>query len=339
MRLKYFMFVVLLTGLTGIRPCWVHSQELSSKSEGVERLKIQVEGVIHGVEGKVGLAVKHLESGIELYLNGDTLFPMASVFKVAILVEVMEEVKEGTLSLEEEISIQKPDQHMGSGMLSDLDAPGVTLTIRNLINLMMMISDNSAADILLTRVGAQNVNARLRQYGIEEMTVNRTCQHLIMDYLGMDPSKYRGLPLDDVVKDYQKKMEEEPKVVEEAKTRFSRIPKDQSTPRAMNELLELIFKKEIIDEASCDHIIDVMLKCQTGRGRIKGDLPFGAKVAHKTGTIGGTVNDCGIMYLPDGMGHVAISVFTKDMDIDTEEVDELIAQISRFVYDYFYFTS
>jgi beta-lactamase class A len=62
-------------------------------------------------------------------------------------------------------------------------------------------------------------------------------------------------------------------------------------------------------------------------------------VAHKTGTIGGTVNDSGIIYLPDGMGHVAISLFTKDMDIDTGDVEEIIAQISRFVYDYFYFTS
>jgi beta-lactamase class A len=63
------------------------------------------------------------------------------------------------------------------------------------------------------------------------------------------------------------------------------------------------------------------------------------KVAHKTGTIGGTVNDSGIIYLPDGLGHVAISVFTKDMDTDTEDVEKVIAQISRFVYDYFYFTS
>jgi beta-lactamase class A len=264
---------------------------------------------------------------------------MASVFKVPIFVEVLEQVKEGKLSLEEEIRIQKPDQHMGSGMLSDLDAPGIALSIRNLVNLMMFISDNSATDILLTRVGAENVNARMRQYGITDITVNRTCQHLIMDYRGMDHAKYQGLSLDEVRAGYRKMREENPKIVEEARAHFSRIPKDQSTPRAMNRLLELIFQKKIIDEASCDFILEVMLKCQTGRGRIKGDLPRGADVAHKTGTIGGTVNDSGIIYLPDGMGYVAISVFTKDMDIDTEDVEKLIAQVSRFVYDYFYFTS
>jgi beta-lactamase class A len=339
MRSKSFTLVVFFVFLLGIWHIGLSSQEQPSKPTGIERLKVQIEGVIQGVEEKVGVAIKHLESGEELYLNGDINFPMASVFKIPIFVEVMAQVKDGKLSLEEEIRIQKPDQHMGSGMLSDLDAPGIALSIRNLINLMMFISDNSATDILLTRVGAENVNARMRQLGITDITVNRTCQHLIMDYLGMDHAKYQGLSLHEVLTDYRMMREENPETVAKAKTNFSSILKDQSTPRAMNKLLELIFQRKIIDEASCDFIIEVMLECQTGRGRIKGDLPRGAKVAHKTGTIGGTVNDSGIIYLPDGMGHVAISLFTKDMDIDTGDVEEIIAQISRFVYDYFYFTS
>lgn len=339
MRSKSFTLVVFFVFLLGIWHIGLSSQEQPSKPTGIERLKVQIEGVIQGVEEKVGVAIKHLESGEELYLNGDINFPMASVFKIPIFVEVMAQVKDGKLSLEEEIRIQKPDQHMGSGMLSDLDAPGIALSIRNLINLMMFISDNSATDILLTRVGAENVNARMRQLGIADITVNRTCQHLIMDYLGMDHAKYQGLSLHEVLTDYRMMREENPETVAKAKTNFSSILKDQSTPRAMNKLLELIFQRKIIDEASCDFIIEVMLECQTGRGRIKGDLPRGAKVAHKTGTIGGTVNDSGIIYLPDGMGHVAISLFTKDMDIDTGDVEEIIAQISRFVYDYFYFTS
>jgi len=339
MQSKSLKLVVSLIFFVGVCQIGLFSEEQPCKPKGVERLKIQIEGVIQGVEEKVGVAVKHLESGEELYINSDTNFPMASVFKIPIFVEVMAQVNEGKLSLEEEVSIQRPDQHMGSGMLSDLDAPGITLSIRNLINMMMIISDNSATDILLTRVGAENVNVRLRQYGIANMTVNRTCHHLIMDYLGMDHTKYQGLALDEVFTDHRKMSKKNPKIVEEAKINFSSILKDQSTPRDMNRLLELIFSRKIIDEASCDYIIEVMLKCQTGGGRIKGELPRGAKVAHKTGTIGGTVNNSGIIYLPDGMGHVAVTVFTKDMDMDTGEVEEVIAQISRFVYDYFYFTS
>ena len=90
MRPKSFSLVVFLIFLAGIWPIGLSSQDQPSKPQGIERLKIQIAGVIQGVEEKVGVAVKHLESGEELYLNGDTFFPMASVFKVPIFVEVLE---------------------------------------------------------------------------------------------------------------------------------------------------------------------------------------------------------------------------------------------------------
>jgi beta-lactamase class A len=311
----------------------------AESSQRIDRLRSQIEAITKGVEGEVGVAAKHIETGEEIYINGDTYFPMASVFKVPIFVEVMAQIKEGRFTLDEEISIQKADQHLGSGYLSDLDAPGIKLSVSNLINLMMMISDNSATDILLTKVGAENVNNRLRSYGLEKITVNRTCQHLIIDAIGMDYEKYKGLPLDDVIKGYRKEREENPEAFEKASANFSNVIQDQSSPKAMNRLLAMIFKKEILDEESCDHIISVMLKCQTGERRLKGNLPGYVQVAHKTGTIGGTVNNAGIIYLPDNLGHVAITVFTKDTEDETREVEDIIAQISRFVYDYFYFTA
>jgi len=335
-RLKSFRFGTSLLAVLVFILLFFPSNNFSQ--ERIERLKKQIEGVIQEVEGEVGVAVKHLESGEELYINGDTYFPMASVFKVPILVELMAQIIEGKFTLEDEISIQKSDQHLGSGMLSDLDAPGIKLSIRNLINLMMMISDNSATDILLTKVGAENINNRLRKHGIEKITVNRTCQELIMDFIGMDYEKYQGLSLDEFSEVYRKEREGNPEAYEEARKNFSKVLKDQSSPHAMNRLLELIFKKEILDAESCELIVSIMLKCQTGRGRIKGELPRGTEVAHKTGTIGGTVNDSGVIYLPDDLGQVAITVFTKDMDLKTKEVEEIIAEISRFVYDYFYFT-
>jgi len=308
-------------------------------AQKIQRLRNQIEAIIRPVEGEIGVAAKHIETGEEISINGGTYFPMASVFKVPVLVEVMAQIKEGRFTLEDEVSIQKTDQHLGSGYLSDLDAPGIKLSIRNLINLMMMISDNSATDILLTKVGADNVNARLRSYGLEKITVDRTCQHLIMDAIGIDYEEYKGLPLDEVRKGVRKESRENPEALERAAEIFSRVIKDQSSPKAMNRLLELIFKKEILDEESCDFIISVMLKCQTGERRLKGDLPRYVRIAHKTGTIGGTVNNAGIIYLPDNLGHVAITVFSKDTERDTKEVEDIIAQISRSVYDYFYFTA
>ncbi|MDH7512560.1 MAG: class A beta-lactamase [Clostridiales bacterium] len=304
----------------------------------MKRLERQIQSLIRRADGEVGVAVKHLESGQELYINGETSFPMASVFKIPVLVEVLAQVKERKFSLEDEVSIDKKDQHLGSGLISDLVAPGIKLSVRNLIQLMMMISDNSATDILLKKVGPENVTKRLASFGIEGLTVNRSCQELIMDFLGLDYEKYKSLSLDDITGELEKAADRSREARQKAVTEFSLDERDQSTPRALCLLLEKIFKKEILDAASCDLIISIMLDCQTGESRIKGELPPGSRVAHKTGTIAGTVNDCGIIYLPDGQGHVILAVLTKNFMGKTSDVESTIAKIARFVYDFFYFS-
>jgi beta-lactamase class A len=305
----------------------------------LQRLEKQIRGVFARAEGEVGVSLLHIESGTELAVNGDTLFPMASAFKVPLLVEVLYQVKEGRFGLDDELRVSKTDQHMGSGMLSSLTAPGIVLSVRNLVNLMMLISDNSATDMLLAKVGAANVNARLRALGIEGMSVDRPCQQLIMDFLGMDYAKYGRLPLDEITAARRSGGGWTPEEHKKAVQAFNADPRDQATPKAMTALLAKIFRKEILDPASCDLILDIMLKCQTGAGRIKGELPPGTPVAHKTGTIAGSVDDCGIIYLPDGRGHIVLTVWTKNFLGKTEDVEALIAKIARFAYDYFYFVN
>ncbi len=309
----------------------------AAKASRIGRLERQIQSLIRRGKGEVGVAIKHLESGQELYVNGDTSFPMASVFKLPLLVEIMAQVKEGKFSLEDEVIIDKKDQHLGSGLLSSLVAPGIKLSVRNLIQLMMMISDNSATDILLEKVGAENVNKRLASFGIHGISVNRSCQELIMDFIGLDYQKYKGLSLDALSAELEKAPERSSEARQKVVADFSRDLRDQSTPRTLSLLLEKIFKKEILDPASCDLIISIMLDCQTGESRIKGELPPGTRVAHKTGTIAGTVNDCGIIYLPDGQGHVVLTVLTKDFTGKTSDVELTIAKIARLVYDFFYF--
>ncbi len=287
----------------------------------INRLRSQIERVIRRADGQVGIAIKHLESGQELSINGDKLFPMASAFKVPVLVELLYQVKEGKYKLEDEITVQKSDQHVGSGMLSSLVMPGVKLSVLNMAHFMMMISDNSAADILLEKVGAENVNNRLKSMGITGMSVNRSCQKLIADSQALRAGART------------------PEQIRAAIVKFGEDPQDESTPVAMNTLLEKIFKKEIIDPDLSGLAIQVMLKCETGEKRIKGELPPGTVVAHKTGTLAGTVDDCGIIYLPEGQGHVALTVLTKDFTAETSDVEAIIAKIARFVYDYFYFTN
>ncbi len=292
-----------------------------SSSPRIERLRMQIERLTRRADGQIGVAVKHIESGQSLSLNGDKLFPMASAFKVPVLVELLYQVKEGRTRLDDEITVQKSDQHIGSGMLSSLVMPGVKLSVLNMAHFMMMISDNSAADILLEKVGAEKINARLKDLGITGMSVSRSCQKLIMDSQALQSGATT------------------PEQRKAAIIKFGENPEDEATPIAMNTLLEKLFKKEILDPDLCNLAIQIMLKCETGEKRIKGELPRGTVVAHKTGTLAGTVDDCGIIYLPDGQGHVAVSILTKDFTADTADVEEILAKIARFVYDYFYFTN
>ena len=159
-----------------------------------------------------------------------------------------------------------------------------------------------------------------------------------MDWMGVDYQKYKGLTLEQIEAEARKLPESSPEANRESARKFILDPRDQSTPAAMNRLLEKVYKKEILDPESCDLVLSIMLQCQTGERRIRGELPPGTPVAHKTGTIAGSVNDAGIITLPDGLGHVSLTVFTKGFEDETEDVEKIIAEIARLVYDYFVFT-
>jgi beta-lactamase class A len=104
----------------------------------------------------------------------------------------------------------------------------------------------------------------------------------------------------------------------------------------MTALLEKIFRGQIVDRASSDEIIEFMNHSLIGQTRIPGLLPAGARVVHKTGSISGSTNDTGIIYLPNGE-HVLITVLTKDAKAPVSERERLIAEISRYAFDYFLF--
>ena len=301
----------------------------------IGRLKSLLDGIIQASPGTVGVAVKHLESGKELAINGDTFFPMASVVKFPILVEVMAQIAEGKLKLTDEISLEKSDQFPNGGLLSDLKAPGVKLSLENVINLMMWRSDNTATDLLWNRVTIPAVSRRMHSYGLDKIIVNRTVKEVILDSTLMEGEKYKNLSKDELTALFEKLKTENPGLIKEAGEKFPQKMADQATPGAINSLLEKVFKKEILDAASCDFILATMLGCQTGENRIRGLLPAGTPVAHKTGTIGGTINDCGIIYLPEGAGHVALSVLSKETNPDHTE--NTIAMIAKTVFDYFCF--
>ena len=285
------------------------------------------------LRGQVGIAIKHIESGTELMINGDQTYPMASTYKVPILVELFYQRAAGKLSLSDRIEVNPPDVHPGGTIALLLDGPGLQMSIHNLINLMMRVSDNSAADILINKVGATNVTARMRSLGLDKIRVDRTTLEMILDQEGLDYATYGRLPLSQL----RERLDAvDTQTAARANDRFNATEKDVATPRQMTLLLEKIYRGEIVDQASSDEIIEFMSHSMTGDGRISGLLPQGTRVVHKTGSISGSTNDTGIVFLPGG-GHMIITVFTKDAKAISAEREHAIAEISRFAYDYFVF--
>lgn len=305
----------------------------------LERLRSQIIHAAAGAHGSVGVAIRHLESGTELFVNGDEPYPMASTFKLPVLVELYAKAKAGRLSWDEPVDIGPLDQHLGSGDIAPLfDPPGIKLSLHNVANMMMLISDNSAADLCLAKAGVTDVNARLATMGIKGIRVDRSCQELILDYGGQETAKLEHLALKELRKAYP----ETPRTEEAryaADDRYAADLRDTATARAFVNLLTKIWRGEAVDRASSDAILDTMKRCRTGAGRIRGLLPRGTEVAHKTGSMGGVLDDVGIIYLPDNAGHVAISIMTKQTRATSEQVERAMAEIARYAYDYFYFTA
>jgi beta-lactamase class A len=124
--------------------------------------------------------------------------------------------------------------------------------------------------------------------------------------------------------------------VARANDRFNATEKDVATPRQMTLLVEKILKGEIVDRASSDEIIEFMNHSMIGQTRLPALLPDGTRVVHKTGSISGSTNDTGIVFLPGG-GHLIITIFTKDAKAPNADREHVLAETARFAYDYFVF--
>lgn len=308
----------------------------SVTAQSLDYLRTEIERLAERSGGTVGVAAVHLETGRAVYLNRDDRFPMASSYKVPIAVQLLTRVDRGERSLTEMVDIRPEDLHPGSGTLSDLfDDPGVSLSVHNLLELMLLISDNSATDLTLRAAGGPaRVNARMAELGIEGLRVDRPTSVLIGDWLGVEVPENGEIDSDGFGALVDRTTEESRR---RAAQRFATDPRDTSTPYAMARLLERTWRGEALSPENTERFFDIMRRVETGENRLRGLLPEGTVVAHKTGTIGGTTNDVGVIYLPDGAGHVVTVVFVKDSESDIPERERAIAEIARAVYDYFLF--
>ena len=262
----------------------------------------------------VGVTVLHVESGFAVDVRGSDRFPMASAYKVAIAFELLRRVDAGEEKLERMVTLEPADYHPGSGTLTALfnppgfTQPGVALSLRHLLELMLLISDNSATDVLLREVGGpEAVNARLAALGVSGVQVDGPTKEMIENWRQNGTGANGNL-------------------------------RNTATPNGMVTLLDRIFRRNGLTPASAELLLDILRRCHTGNARLKGLLPEGTVVMHKTGTLGGVANDVGFIRLPDEAGHLAIAVFVKGADTVTpEKRDRVIAEIARASHDFFLF--
>jgi beta-lactamase class A len=246
-------------------------------------------------------------------------------------------VEKGEIRLDHVIQIEVNDLRPGSGILTDLlNQPGLALSIRNLMELMLLISDNTASDLVLRLAGGpEAVTARMRAVGIEGMDINRTTAQVLADWVGVkslppeaewSPSLFLRL--------FRAVTPEDGRA---AAARFDMDPRDTATPEAMATLLARIYRQDVLAPDSSELLLDIMRRSRTGEARLKGLLPPGTVVAHKTGSIGGTTNDVGLITLPEDAGHLAIVIFVKSSTEAVSARERAIAEIGRTVYDFFLF--
>ncbi len=264
----------------------------------------QLKDIADTSRGRVGIGVGVIETGEFEWLDPDGRFPMQSVYKFPISMAVLAAVDAGKLKLDQTVTIRKSDylrQGQGSPIRDAHPEGDAQLTVRELIRYAVVQSDGTASDVLLRLVGGPNqVMAFLKGIGITEIIVADTEMTLGKDR----QAQYRNW----------------------------------ATPRGAVELLKAFHAGKGLSPASHKLLLTDMTDVVTGPNRIKGMLPPGTVVAHKTGT-GGTskgitsaTNDIGIVTLPDGR-HLAVAVFVADSPADDDTRAAVIARVARAAWD------
>jgi beta-lactamase class A len=270
------------------------------------QLKNQIEKIISAKKAEVGVAVYGIENKFELTVNNEKHYPMQSVFKFHLALAVLKEVDNGRLDLAQKIYVKKSD------LLPDTWSPlrdaypngEVDLPLSEIIQYTISRSDNNGCDILFKLIGGPKiVNDYIHGLGIENVSIQANEEEMHKDW----------------------------------NVQFS----NWTTPKAATDLLVLSYTGNILSKHSYDFLWKCMIETSTGPNKIKGNLPEGTPVAHKTGLSGkddngitAASNDIGIVTLPNGE-HFAISVFVTNSPEEEKINEKIIAEITKAFWDYF----
>ncbi len=289
-------------------------------SRDSERLRELLSEEVGAFDGTAGIAIESIPAGVRTGINEERVFPMASVFKIPILVEFLAMVEGGSASLDDRIELRAEHRTAGSGILARMD-PGLNPTWKDLLTLMINISDNSATDLVLDRVGISAIQRRLDALGLEDTKFNANCTDVIRIACGLPPMAPSEL---------SDELESGVPHIDGDRLLEGQI--DTSTPADMVRLLVELEAGRILGESATGLALDIMAIRKMSK-RLAGGLPRRVRVASKTGTIGSVVNDAGIIGGIDDDCCFAICAFTK-YGGDESVSERFIARIAALVYDY-----
>ena len=280
-------------------------------------------------DGTVGAAVLHLDSGWSASLNADQRFPLASVCKLPLALHLLAMVDEGKFDLEQQIEIPLYDVVPTVSPIAERWPRQRSFPLIEMIELMIAKSDNTAVQTLFRLGGSgPGMAARFRQWKIEGMRLDRSERQC-----GLEAAGVREIPpveqwTPDVAAQLSAKVPLGERLA--AMRRFLEDPRDTATPGATIHLLRKTFRGELLSAGLTKRVIAILESTSTGAARLKGLLPAGTVVAHKTGTTGsagtlnGSTNDVGVL-----AGKIAIAVYVKGSTRSEAVRERVIAEIAR----------
>jgi len=255
-----------------------------------------------GYAGVAGVSVANLRTGETLSIRGAEPFPSASLIKVAVLVALLEEVKNGSIRLDERIGMIARDRVGGSGVLKHM-ASGLSLTVEDAAWLMITVSDNTATNLLLDRLNVRTVWSRMEALGLPRTKIHSKT-FLRATSVAMDSSVKYGLGV--------------------------------TTPDETVRLFTLLHQGRAVSPA-LDSLALRMLRANQDPGKLQRWLPENLDAAHKTGDVDQARNDCGILYGAEAP--VAVCVMTRENQdksyLPDNPANLLIARIGREVFRHY----
>jgi beta-lactamase class A len=291
-------------------------------------LQQQIERLRTAFPGEMSVYMKNLKTGDVLALDADRVMETFSVIKVPIMVEVLRQSAAGTFSLSDRIPLKAADRRLPSGMLYAME-PGLQPTIRDLLTLMITISDNEATDLLADKVGRVNITHTMQALGLTHTTIEFSDLDWDRLWLGrLDPAYKTASGDQTILFPFEKYSHEQVSEAFRQTIYESPIYFGHSTTREIGALFEKMARRELVSPVASDLMIEILKKQQVNN-RFPRYLS-GVEMAHKTGDgQPWLANDAGILWLQDQP--IVLVVFTGRHRAQTPALHDAIARVAALV--------